>query len=724
MLMMSTKRKTTTTLPDRTAILSYMNQRRQPLTEAALFRAFTVKRAEDKQRVRSLLGEMEREGVVIKNRKDRYALPSHMDMVHGRVSGHADGYGFLVPDQGGPDLYLSPREMRNVLHGDRVVGRVTRVDRRGRLEGTIVAVTERTNKTIVGRYVVEKGVGFVVPDDQRISQDVFIPPEEAGDARGHQIVVAEVTRQPNKRFQPVGRIVNVLGEHLAPGMEIEISIHKYGLPHRWPAAVTAETERMAGPVDTGQREDIRDLPLVTIDGEDARDFDDAVYCERRGDAWRLVVAIADVSHYVAPGTALDQAARERGTSVYFPERVIPMLPERLSNDLCSLNPDVDRYCFACEVEIERDGSLGEYRFFEAVMRSRARLTYTEVAAIIGGGNPAATAERRDLVKYLQALHELAVRLRKRRARDGTVDFELPETRIVFDANRKISRIEPVERNDAHRLIEECMLAANVCAADVMQRHQAPGIYRVHERPDPLKIEDVRKFVAEFGLTLAGGGNPQPLDFAELIDRCAGAVHSHIVQTALLRSMKQAVYTVHNSGHFALGFDRYAHFTSPIRRYPDLHNHRVIKQLKPAAATDQSIQGPDAQLERLAQHCSMTERRADEATRDVVQWLKAEFMLDRIGEEFPGVVSAVVDFGIFVELEQLYVEGLVHITEMGNDYFHFDPTRRRLTGERSGARFQLGDRVKVKVSRVDLDDAKIDFMLVDSGVTARRRGRRR
>lgn len=721
---MSTNRKTASQTPTRGAILKYLSQRNQPLTEAALFRAFALRQAKDKKRLRELLGQMERDGVLIKNRKGRYALPSHMDMIQGRVSGHPDGYGFLISDHVGPDLYLSSREMRNVLHGDRVVARVARVDRRGRLEGTIVAVTERVNNQVVGRYVVEKGIGFLIPDDQRISQDILIPPDQAGAAKSHEIVVAEIVRQPSDQIQPVGRIVEVLGEHMAPGMEIEIAMRKYDLPHRWSEAVAGELAQLEGEItaDLSGRVDLRDLPLVTIDGEDARDFDDAVYCEKTKNGWRLVVAIADVSHYVGLDSALDHDARQRGNSVYFPERVIPMLPEKLSNDLCSLNPNVNRLCFACQVDVDVGGQLGDYRFFAAIMRSQARLTYNEVAAMLVDKSASVIDKHRHLIDHLEDLYALSKALRARRMTDGSIDLDLPETKIVFDAQRKIERIEPLERNDAHKLIEDCMLAANVCAADMLLTHRAPGLYRVHDKPDPLKIEDIKTFLTEFGLTLGGGSRPRPGDYQAVVAQCVGAPHGHIVQTALLRSFKQATYSAQNTGHFALGFDRYAHFTSPIRRYPDLWVHRILKQLLDGVVFDEPVDEPALELDRVADHCSLTERRADEATRDVVQWLKAEFMLDHIGEQFSGVVSAVTDFGIFVELSKVYVEGLVHVTGLGNDYFHFDPARHRLTGERSGVTYSLGDPVEVRVVRVDLDSAKIDFELADQ--TAGRKTRRR
>ncbi len=696
------------------------------MTETALYRAFAVRNTDDKKKVRALLDRMEADGLVLKNRKGRYALPSHMDMIPGRVSGHPDGYGFLIPDKGGPDLYLSPREMRTVLHSDRIVARVSRIDGRGRLEGKVVAITERGIKQVVGRYVLEKGIGVVIPDDQRISQDILIPTDQSSGARNHQIVVAEITRPPDKQVQPVGRISEVLGEHLAPGMEIEIAIRKYDLPHAWSDEATEQVRGLDEDLNAHleARTDLRDLALVTIDGEDARDFDDAVYCERQQQGWRLIVAIADASHYVAPASALDRAARERGNSVYFPGRVIPMLPEKLSNELCSLNPHVDRLCFVCEVNVDAEGNLGKYRFYEAVMQSKARLTYTEVAAILVDRQQDIIGRYRNLAANLEELYDLAKALRARRIRDGTIDFELPETQIEFNEERKIERIVPLERNDAHKLIEDCMLAANVCAADVLLTRGSPGLFRVHESPDPLKIEDVNKYLIEFGLSLAGGREPGPGDFAQVVAQCADKPYDRIVQTALLRSMKQAVYSTRSIGHFALGFDRYTHFTSPIRRYPDLLVHRALKRSAAGKLRDASESEPDLELERVADHCSMTERRADEATRDVVQWLKAEFMQEHIGEQYRGIISGVTDFGIFVELLEVYVEGLVHITGLGNDYFHFDPARHRLTGERSGVTYSLGDELAVKVVRVDLDAAKIDFELIDHTAGRRRRRRKR
>lgn len=723
---MSTKSTRNAPAPRRKEILKYLEKRGKPVPEHTLFQEFAVRKGEHRDELLSRLERMKADGQVMVDRRGRFFLPGRVDMIRGRVQGHPDGYGFLIPEQGGPDLFLSAKEMRKVLHGDTALARVRRIDHRGRPEGTIVEVLERGNETVVGRLHVEDQLSFVVPDNARISQDIFIPEGAQGGARHGQIVVAEIVRYPDKHKQPVGRVVEVLGEHMEPGMEIEIAIRKYGIPHEWPEGTAGEVERVpdgVGAGETGERLDLREVPLVTIDGEDAKDFDDAVHARRLDDgAWELTVAIADVSHYVKPGAVLDREAFLRGNSVYFPERVVPMLPEVLSNGICSLNPDVDRLCFVCIMRIDEGGDIVDYRFEPAVMRSHARLTYNRVAAALIDEDREEIETLGELLPRLKDLHALARLLNRRRSEKGTIELELPETRIVFDEERKIERIEPVRRNDAHRLIEECMLAANICAADFLTETKGPGIYRVHERPDSEKIEDARAFLAEFGLKLAGGKEPSPKDFADIIEQCEDEPFSHVVQVTLLRSLKQAEYSVELSEHFALGFERYTHFTSPIRRYPDLMVHRLIKH---RLGCDRPAPEPDMdQLSRIAEHCSVTERRADDATRDVIQWLKAEFMLDRVGEDFEGVVSGVAEFGIFVELSELYVEGLVHVTALGEDYFHYDPKRRRLTGEHSGVMFQIGVAVRVKVVRVDIDEAKVDFELVGGGSIRDERERRR
>jgi ribonuclease R len=661
---------------------------------------------------------MERDGQILRNRSGRYGLIKEMDIVRGHVIGHADGYGFLTTDEPGDDLYLSAREMRQVMHGDRVAATVTGIDARGRKEGSIVEVLERRNQTVVGRYFLDNRIGIVVPEDKRISQEISVPDGEEGDARPGQIVVVKIVDPPTRRRQAVGHVIELLGDHMAPGMEVEVALRKHQLPHSWPDDVSGETAAFAEVVESRAkrgREDLRDLPLVTIDGEDARDFDDAVYCSRSGKGWRLIVAIADVAHYVAPGTALDREAQTRGNSVYFPTRVIPMLPEVLSNGLCSLNPQTDRLCLACELKVGRRGRIKDFRFFQGLMRSHARLTYREVAAMLVDGDIELKHRHRNLVPHLSELYALFKALRQVRIQRGAVDFELPETRFIFDDASKIHDIVRVERNDAHRLIEECMLAANVCAAEFLKKHKIPAPYRVHEGPTAEKLTELREFLRELGLSLGGGSSPRAPDYARLLAAVNKRPESALIQMALLRSLSQALYSPDNIGHFALGYDNYTHFTSPIRRYPDLHVHRAIKRIlkkKPPGLSEEEAR-------QVGIHCSMTERRADDATRDVARWLKAEYMMDRVGDEFDGMITGVTSFGIFVELTDIYVDGLVHVSALGNDYYHFDPAKHRLSGSRTRKSYRLGDTMRVRVVRVDLDEARIDLEPVDRARKVRR-----
>ena len=680
-----------------------------------------------------------------------------MGEAEGVVVGHRDGHGFVKRDDGEPDVYLSQQEMRSVLHRDRVRVRLVRFDRKGRPEGRVLEIVERRKAPIIGRLLNEGGAWLVAPEDRRYGQDILIPKNATASAVAGQVVAVELTEPPSMYSQPVGRITEVLGQIDDPGMEIEIAVRKYEVPHRFSPETLAQTAKLPDRVraaDAKGRVDLTDVPLVTIDGEDARDFDDAVYCEPhksgRGknafSGWRLVVAIADVSHYVKPGDPLDADAYERATSVYFPRRVIPMLPEKLSNGLCSINPDEDRLAMVCDMLVDADGELRAYQFFPALMRSHARLTYTEVAAVLGNTRGPEAAQRAALVPHLLNLHDVFRALLKARNRRGAIDFETTETQIVCDDNGRIERIVPRTRNDAHRLIEEAMLAANVCAADFIAQHEHPVLYRVHEGPTPEKKATLQNYLKALGLGLSISDDPKPAEYQALAEATKDRVDAQQIHAMLLRSMQQAIYTPVNSGHFGLAYSAYAHFTSPIRRYPDLLVHRVIKAAlagkryhlatppapgdagKVRRTTRPAPRSQAAEAEQWSgagEHCSANERRADEASRDVEAWLKCRFMRERLGEEFSGTVTAATSFGLFVTLDALYVEGLVHITELGGEYFRFDEVRQELRGERTGIRYAIGARVRVQVSRVDLDGRKIDFRIVRDGEGERllSRGRR-
>jgi len=695
-------------LPSREYILQILQEQGKPVAFDDLCVLLDVQKIELETFQRRLRA-MEREAQLLRNRKGSYILPERASLIAGRIEGHPDGYGFLIPDDGSEDLSLEARQMSKVLHRDRALVRVVGIDRRGRREGVIVEVLERANSRVVGRVLLEHGITVVVPENRRINQDILVAPGGAVSARAGEVVTVEIIEQPDRHSKPIGRIVEVLGNYADPGMEIEIALRKHELPFEFSSGALAEAAVLPDILDPEQwqdRADLRALPLVTIDGETARDFDDAVFAEKQGHGWRLVVAIADVSHYVQPGTALDREARERGNSVYFPRRVIPMLPEKLSNGLCSLNPDVDRLAMVCDMTVDDHGEITDYRFYPAVFRSHARLTYDQVWNWLSGATPPEGEVHRRLQPQVQTLYDLFKVLGEARGKRGAIDFETIETMMLFNEQGKIENIVPVYRNDAHRLIEECMLAANVCASDFLRSRRQPCLYRIHEGPTAEKLEALRNFLKEFGLGLGGGDEPTARDYALLLDSIKTRPDAQLLQTVMLRSLRQAMYSPDNVGHFGLSYEHYTHFTSPIRRYPDLLVHRAIK------AVLTGTHYTPGKWDDIGLHCSMTERRADEATRDVSNWLKCYYMLDRIGETFAGTIAAVVPFGIFVALDEVYVEGLVHVSELGEEYFAFDSVKHLMLGERTGRRYRLGDRLQVRLVRANLETGRIDFVLAD------------
>ncbi|AKP89253.1 ribonuclease R [Achromobacter xylosoxidans] len=724
-------------VPSREAILKALRSAGAPLSPVELAERMGVERPATMVGFERRLGAMERDGQLMPNRKGVLLLATKLDFVAGKVLGHRDGFGFLLRDDGGPDLFLSPREMLKVLHGDRVLVKPSG-EYRGKPEGTIVEVIERRTNKLVGRFLHEHGLSIVVPEDQRIKHDILIPPSDTNGAQHGQVVSVEIMEQPTRHTQPLGRVAEVLGEIDDPGMEIEIAVRKFDVPVEFSEAARKQAARLPDVVRKGDlkdRVDLRDVPLITIDGEDARDFDDAVYCEavelgtgqRKRPGWRLLVAIADVSHYVRPGDALDDDALERGTSVYFPRRVIPMLPESLSNGLCSLNPDVDRLVLVCDMVIPasgaKAGTVTAYQFYNAVMHSHARTTYTNIwAALQQPGGPAAHAMRA-VMPQVQSLYELFHLLSQSRKKRGAIDFDTVETKIVCNELGRIEQIVPSVRNDAHKLIEECMLAANTCAADFMTRSKHPGLYRIHEGPTPERLQSLREFLRTMGLSLGGGDTPTAKDYGDFLDSVRGRPDYQLLQTMCLRSMQQAIYSPDNLGHFGLSYPGYSHFTSPIRRYPDLLTHRVIKALlagqryvpslddQPVVIGRTQREHEHAIWEKLGLVLSASERRADEASRDVEAWLKCWFVKERVGEDFSGTVTGVASFGIFVTLDTLHVEGLVHVSELGGEYFQFNDALHELRGERTGMRYRLTDKVQVQVSRVDLEARRIEFRLV-------------
>ncbi|NKB35085.1 MAG: ribonuclease R [Pseudomonadales bacterium] len=726
-------------IPSREFILEHLEALGAPASFATLCEQLELESEERIEGLRRRLIAMSRDGQIISNRKGVYGLATHMDLIKGIVQGTKDGVGYLIPEDGTEDLFLNLREMEKLFDGDEVLARFSGFESRGRKEGTVVEILKRRYTEIVGRLFLESGFGIVIADSKRVSHEILIPEKHLGNAKEGEFVVAEITEYPSRRRKAIGKILEVLGDNTTPGLEIEVAVRSHGLPHTWPNKVRKEVARLPNAVaqeETADRFDLRDVPFVTIDGEDAKDFDDAVFAHRhqRGN-WTLYVAIADVSNYVQLGSSLDEEAINRGTSVYFPGHVIPMLPEQLSNGLCSLKPKVDRLAMICEMEISAEGHLTDFSFYEGVIHSHARMTYTEVADILVPARNA-TQEKvqqkvqnkyKPLLKYLEDLYTLYKALRLARENDGAMDFESTETRIVFGEDKKIKEIVPVERTDAHRLIEESMLCANVAAARLLEQSKTPALYRTHEGPNVEKLENVREFLSELGLYLGGGEKPSPDDYSQLLNVVATRPDRHLLQTMLIRSMMQAVYQAENTGHFGLGFPAYTHFTSPIRRYPDLLVHRAIRYLvrnKSGAHTQKSSAAKklnkssiypygESEIESFGVSCSAAERRADAAGYSVIDWLKCEYMLAHVGDEFPGTITSVTSFGLFVELDDIYIEGLIHISELSNDYYHFDPVRHCLEGERSNQIYRLGDRLEAKVVRVDLEEKKIDLQIKGS-----------
>ena len=703
-------------IASREAILAMLEAATGPQTAEELAHALGLTEPDRFEALSKRLGAMVRDGQLVQNRRGGFAPVEHTDLIPGTVIANPDGFGFLRPEAGGDDLFLPPFEMRKVMHGDRVLANVTGIDRRGRREGSIARVLERRLTRLIGRFGTEAGISFVVPDDKRVQRNVQVPPDATGGAREGQLVVCELVQPPDARRPPIGRVVAVLGDRLTPSLVVEAAIHGHDLPHEFPrpvldqaAAVPLEVE----PGSIGERVDLRAMPLVTIDGEDAKDFDDAVWCEPNRGGFRLVVAIADVSHYVTPGSALDEEAQRRATSVYFPGFVVPMLPETLSNGICSLNPKVDRFCFVCDMQVDREGQVTRSRFYEAVMNSHARLTYTQVWRAVGENDPEARAQIGALLPQVERLHQLYQVLAQARQRRGAIEFETSEVRFVIGREGEVVQAGMLPRNDAHKLIEECMIAANVEAARFLIRRKIPAPYRIHERPPEAKYADLLEFLQEFGLRMPPWSKVEPRDFTQLLKKVRDRADAALLESVLLRSQSLAVYSPENLGHFGLALEAYAHFTSPIRRYPDLLVHRAIKHaLRGGKAPDYRYSGGD--MAALALQCSERERRADEAEREVDERYRAAWMEKHVGSQFDGVVSGVTSFGLFVELVDSKVTGLVHVTQLPHDYYHFDPIRKTLTGERRGREFRLGDRLRILVLKASVEDRRIDFRLAEDG----------
>ncbi|TAK38066.1 MAG: ribonuclease R [Lysobacteraceae bacterium] len=707
-------------IASREMILQVLAAHDGPMDAQALAQQLSLTEPDRLDALGKRLGAMLRDGQLLQNRRGGFVPAERADLIAGTIIANPDGFGFLRPESGeGDDLFLPPYEMRKVLHGDRVLASVTGVDRRGRREGVIVEVLERRLNRLIGRFIEEAGISYVEPDDRRIQRNVLIPANEGHGAKPGQLVVAEIVQAPDARRPPIGKVLAVLGDKLTASLAVEAAIHGHEIPFEFPPEVLAQATAVPLEVrdaDIHGRVDLRQVPLLTIDGEDAKDFDDAVWCEPDRDGFRLIVAIADVSHYVRPGTPLDDEAQKRATSVYFPGFVVPMLPETLSNGICSLNPQVERLCFVCDMQVGRDGIPTEAKFYEAVMQSHVRLTYTEVWNAVGEGIPdedrdAALAKIGPMLPQVQRLHQLYRILDKARAKRGAIEFETSEVRFVLGPQGEVTQAGMIQRNDAHKLIEECMIAANVQAAEFLLAREVPAPYRDHDKPPEAKYADLEEFLKEFKLRLPPWGKLQPKDFRNLLEKIRDRPDAALLESVILRSQSLAVYAPENIGHFGLALEAYAHFTSPIRRYPDLLVHRAIKHALTGKRVDQYVYTPH-QMSALSLQCSERSRRADEAQREVDERYRAAWMEQHVGGEFDGTISGVTSFGLFVELDDSKVNGLVHVTQLPHDYYHFDPIRKALTGERRGREYRLGDRVRIVVLKASLEERKIDFRLVE------------
>ena len=700
-------------LPSREFILNWLEAQGKLLTFAQIARAFDMDAAESEKlqfRLKAMLGA----GQLMCNRQGRFGVARKMDLISGFVVAHQEGYGFFSPENGEPDGFIPPKYMAELMHGDKILARVKDTDERGRKDYAPVEILERAQKRIVGKLAVQQGVWSLLPDNRRLTHHLIIPADALGGGKAGQVVIGEITAYPSRFQQPIGKVVAVLGEAMAAGMEVDIAIENHNIPAVFPEAVREQCEKIPDALrdqDYEGRLDLRHLPFVTIDGISARDFDDAVYAEKRGENYRLYVAIADVAHYVRPDSPLDIEAYNRGTSVYFPDRVIPMLPEKLSNGLCSLNPHVDRLAMVCEITLAPDGSIKRSAFHDAVIHSHARLTYETVEEILFLDNQMVRESFAALQRPLDNLKTVYGILRAARLARSVIDFHASEPEFIYDSEGKIENIQARARLESHRLIEECMIAANICAAKYIGRHKLPALYRVHDHPSAERLGKLIDFLGKHGIKWQGAlDNATPAQFSALLAQCADRPDFAQIEIMVLRSMSQAIYIPENRGHFGLALEHYAHFTSPIRRYPDLLVHRAIRHQLQGGTRDNYRYSAESMVEK-GKHCSMTERRADEATRDAMDFLKCEFMSHRIGETFTGRIANITNFGFFVTLDDIYIDGLVHVSALTNDYYHYSAETFTLNGERSGTRFALMDAVEIQVAKVDIEERKIDFELL-------------